>query len=346
MDKEELFDFNRNKIAAILLETIESNSISSLLIDGEWGIGKTAFSNNIITLLEKKKSNICIYFDAFKADHTNEPLLALFSTIAAKLPSKNKKSFIERSIPILQIIALGIAKSAMSKITKQYTDEILDSISETAQEKTTNYIESLIKNYSELETNIKSVKKLLAEISAQHPLYIFIDELDRCKPDFSISIIEIIKHLFDVVNVTFIFIANTSQIYAALQHKYGLSYQNSKKYLDKFFQYHFKLPTIMKDTDNKTTQLAKQLFLEKIAKFPSNEQEKLRYVFAHLIEHNVLSLRDVNKLFLNLEINKSFGGFSDHGDKFITYLYLFIIFIQVFFQMCMNISRKIIIQKK
>ncbi len=35
-------------------------------------------------------------------------------------------------------------------------------------------------------------------------LVIIIDELDRCKPDFALNVLEIIKHCFQVPNVYFI----------------------------------------------------------------------------------------------------------------------------------------------
>lgn len=64
-------------------------------------------------------------------------------------------------------------------------------------------------NTSELE-DYKNYKNLLAEFKdilskEEKPKIIIIDELDRCRPDYAIELLEIIKHIFDVKNIIFIF---------------------------------------------------------------------------------------------------------------------------------------------
>ena len=44
------------------------------------------------------------------------------------------------------------------------------------------------------------------------PLVIFVDELDRCRPDFALDVLEKVKHVFDVSSVFFVFAVNKEEL--------------------------------------------------------------------------------------------------------------------------------------
>jgi hypothetical protein len=77
------------------------------------------------------------------------------------------------------------------------------------------------------------------------PLFIFIDELDRCRPDYSIRLLEGIKHMFAVPGVAFVVSTNLDQLSKSVQGVYGPSF-NGYSYLKRFFDFEFTLP----DPDN------------------------------------------------------------------------------------------------
>ena len=66
------------------------------------------------------------------------------------------------------------------------------------------------------------------------------DELDRCKPEFSIKLIERIKHFFDIPNIVFILSTNKSQLEESINSFYGFRSANS--YLEKFIDLNIKFP--------------------------------------------------------------------------------------------------------
>ncbi|WP_080698421.1 P-loop NTPase fold protein [Janthinobacterium lividum] len=53
------------------------------------------------------------------------------------------------------------------------------------------------------------------------PLFIFVDELDRCRPDYAIELLEGIKHLFGVPGVYFIVATNMQQLGESTKAIYG-----------------------------------------------------------------------------------------------------------------------------
>src|SRR5262249_39811411 len=88
-------------------------------------------------------------------------------------------------------------------------------------------IEKKIENYAGEKNALKSFKESLAKLAAKvreeqgFPLTIIVDELDRCRPDFALGLLERIKHLFDVDGVAFVLLVNREQIEGYVQTVYG-----------------------------------------------------------------------------------------------------------------------------
>jgi hypothetical protein len=68
-----------------------------------------------------------------------------------------------------------------------------------------------------------------------------IDELDRCKPPFALSILETIKHLFAVDGIYFLLVTSLEQLESAVRFAYGQI--DARVYLEKFYHLRMKFPT-------------------------------------------------------------------------------------------------------
>lgn len=66
------------------------------------------------------------------------------------------------------------------------------------------------------------------------PVFILIDELDRCRPDFTIELLEVVKHIFNVDDVFFVFGTDGQQLQAALEGTYGAAF-NAETYFQRIF---------------------------------------------------------------------------------------------------------------
>lgn len=94
-----------------------------------------------------------------------------------------------------------------------------------------------------LKKNIEDLIDYLVDqkvISA--PMFIFVDELDRCRPDYAIKLLEGIKHLFNARGVCFVVSTNLSQLSSAIKAVYGAEF-DAYRYLKKFFSFEYMLPT-------------------------------------------------------------------------------------------------------
>lgn len=66
------------------------------------------------------------------------------------------------------------------------------------------------------------------------PLFILVDELDRCRPSYAIALLERVKHLFDADNVAFVFATNSGELRHIIAGAYGPSFDGFS-YLKRFF---------------------------------------------------------------------------------------------------------------
>ncbi|OGB30365.1 MAG: hypothetical protein A3F78_09580 [Burkholderiales bacterium RIFCSPLOWO2_12_FULL_61_40] len=163
----------------------------------------------------------------------------------------------------------AIAKGVLKKLTGMAVDEIVDAIEsgntpdvddfdlEKATEGAVEDLEKGLETFFEktLEAHQARsaatqdfkdalellVKTLQAESAIEGPLYIFVDELDRCRPDYAIKLLEGIKHLFAVNGVVFVVSTNMDQLSKSVQAVYGGNFDGFG-YLKRFFDFEFTLP--------------------------------------------------------------------------------------------------------
>lgn len=82
-------------------------------------------------------------------------------------------------------------------------------------------------------------------------LIFVIDELDRCRPSFSVEVLEKVKHFFTCKNVLFILVYNKEQLESSISHVYGVNEPNI--YLQKFIDLESDVSIQTEDTHNNLT---------------------------------------------------------------------------------------------
>jgi len=74
------------------------------------------------------------------------------------------------------------------------------------------------------------------------PLFVVIDELDRCKPSFAVGLLEAVKHIFGVPGVCVVIATNMEQLAHTVKAVYGEGF-DARTYLQRFFDAIYALPT-------------------------------------------------------------------------------------------------------
>ncbi|MEP3525256.1 MAG: P-loop NTPase fold protein [Hyphomicrobiales bacterium] len=137
----------------------------------------------------------------------------------------------------------------------------------------------------------------MEELAKEQKLVIIVDELDRCRPDYALDMLEVMKHFFKVEGVHFILGVNLKQLANSVRARYGEAVEG-ERYLQKFISITMPLvPPIRQHYGSAHIpiqhfrQVSGQLGLTKSWKFG-----RLEYYLGFVDHHLGLSLRDVEKI--------------------------------------------------
>lgn len=309
---DESDEFQRKSIAEKAIKLLKSDiDISPMVIDGSWGTGKTEFCHKLINLMKENSTHSIIYIDAFKADHVDEPLMTILAEIIKILPEgTRRKAFINRVLPAVRYTLKTAAKAGISHLLRQDFTDIANDFDKTIQKVADDSIdktaELILKDHVEAEKSLKTLQTALTAIASQDPIIIFIDELDRCRPNFAIDMLEIIKHTFDVEKVSFVLITNTQQLKASINHCYGQAV-DAQRYLDKFIKFRFELSSHSQRHITNPVLAASAYFHQLITEKAFLHSDLLSNSFLRkfvikIITHQNLSLREIETLVLHIEV--------------------------------------------
>ena len=225
---------NKNKI------NIEVESFN-VALNGRWGDGKTTFVNTLQEYIknEENKAKIAIdqvfIINAWDYDFLDDPSEMFYHFLNQE---KNKGNVI-----------LSLIYDVLKKCANQY---IVDKIP--LVKKFIHVKNEQDKKNSEKQTqffNILDLKKqiLKAVETSKENIYIFIDDLDRCNPNFVIKLIELTKHIFNISNITVIYMLDWSNTNISIMKHYGLEIKNNdnEQYLSKIIDYKWNLPHLSKE---------------------------------------------------------------------------------------------------
>lgn len=309
-------EFSRKPIADKLIHLLTSDiELSPIIINGDWGTGKTEFCHKVIHEIKENHDNLkCVYVDAFNADSSDEPILTLIAAIISLFPEQeDKKSIIKKAIPVLKYASKVLLNAGTTIILKESVDNLGEELSEALKEQTTTAIDTSIDNllniHEKSNENILALRRILESLSNEHPIIIFIDELDRCRPNYALKMIESIKHIFSINNVKFVMISNLKQLESSINKVYGDSI-DANKYLDKFIGFKVDLSEYHNNYNFEQKYNSEEYFSLLIRK---NEKLKIFHsdvylVFiCFLIKKYKLSLRDIEKLVRTLDIYQNVG---------------------------------------
>lgn len=333
--------FGREAIAEKIKGLLESDiDLSPMVIDGDWGIGKTVFCRRLINKINESQQLNCVYIDAFRADHIDDPLISIISEIG-KLVEKDGgegklDSFIDGAKPFIRTAAKTLGKAAVSFALKQSADDIAEGydkeVENLAGASIDASIDLLIRDKINAEKNLDTLHRALEEVTKEKKLVILIDELDRCRASFAIDILETIKHVFTSKKVQIVIVANSSQLEAAFRHRYG-SNDHTKNYFEKFYNY--KLSLSLEKTKHTlreaTVSHSYKLLFKSLNETPVHinlNGNNFKSGVENLIERNSISLREINmiKNYINLifHFKSDNDFFSDDFESLTSILIIFL----------------------
>ncbi|WP_298443878.1 KAP family NTPase [uncultured Ferrimonas sp.] len=327
-------EFQREAVAAKVISLLTSTvEISPMVIDGDWGTGKTEFCHKLINKFKAEHDNYqVVYVDAFQADHADAPLMTILAEVLKLLPEgEQRQGLIQKALPVARYGLKTLLKAGAGHILRQDADDVADGLEEQLKDAANKAIdaavETALKDHEKAKESLMALQTTLADIAADSPIVLFVDELDRCRPDFAVQMLEVIKHTFDVAGVQFVFVTNATQLKAAINHSYGQGV-DAQRYLDKFLKFSFALPEVLPlqgrdkvlaSTKHFTTLIGQS---EVVDKSGLNQERDGGFKFVKsLIEVSSLSLRETETFVRHLEIYHTLIGSSNGVESQVHYPY-------------------------
>lgn len=321
-------NLGRKKYAEFLHNYLACNASNGgyvLNLNAKWGAGKTYFINRWIESI--KNVHPVVYIDAWKQDYSNDPMLtvvsSLLSALSEHLPkeSQHVSNISEKSARFIKALAPALMKGLVKKTTGVNLDDIsYDSeepeLQDGAKQDTiaTNSIaeasgslvkclidehNSKLKSVQHLRNGIKEIVNAVVALDNELkvPAFVFIDELDRCRPSYAVEMLEVVKHFFELDNIVFVITTDTEQLQHAVKAVYGEGF-DAQTYLGRFFRRRYSLNEMSR------YQFINQIVQTKVTLDPKwgnhipriTELPYLSSAISIVANHFELSLRDTEQL--------------------------------------------------
>jgi hypothetical protein len=244
---------NRKRSAVVLTQFLETLSEPFVLaIDAPWGAGKSTFLR-MWTQQLKNDGFKCLCFNAWETDFAESPLVSIIGELEASIDllavGSPEKSAIVKTFEKTKKYGAALLKFTLPTAVKFATSGIVDAkeFSDLAEELAKKRIEKYKQDKESLMGFRESLRRLVESIEKREgsgdvkPVVFVIDELDRCRPDYAIELLENLKHLFSVRGLVFVLALDIEQTAEAIKAVYGAGL-NADGYLRRFIDLRFRLP--------------------------------------------------------------------------------------------------------
>lgn len=205
----------REPYANILSSIVDSYAKGFVLaINGEWGVGKTTFVKMWRQKLENE-GHKTIYFNAWENDFVLEPMVGILGELKSLITSDPEKRF-DSILKGLAKFSNKIIPASLKFVAKSIGLGGVADVIEKGGEAMAAFFENEISNYDQKKESLQSLRNDLCNLVAQNnggkPVVFIIDELDRCRPNYAVEVLEKVKHFFSVQGIVFVLSLNSAAL--------------------------------------------------------------------------------------------------------------------------------------
>jgi hypothetical protein len=203
-----------------------------LALNADFGSGKTTFiemwKNDLLRRRDKGEFvPMPVVLNAWESDHCGDPLVAVLAGLVEAVDSwkgedaPDKSSFKE-AMSDLGWFATGLANEYLAKTIGLNPVKAAEFV-----EKKKGGRAPKIPDFIQLyQHRIDALRKLKTELEGafggkESKVIVFVDELDRCRPDYAISFLETIKHVFDIEGMVFVLAVDYFHLGVSAKALYG-----------------------------------------------------------------------------------------------------------------------------
>ena len=322
---------NRQTVAKYSTDVVGSiTQPFSIAVYSPYGTGKTFFLERWRTDLQNA-GNLTIKFNAWANDFSNDPFLAFISEFNKEIRAEFERNEIPykgkdlvqgaKKLAVSEFFPL-VLRALLRKATDNATaDELLSLLGGKAEDVTQTIgraVEASLEQQDTMASTIAEFKctmqKFVQRCSNKtntERIIVLVDEMDRCRPDFAINLIEAVKHFFNVEGVVFVFFLAETQMHSCVRSVFG-PLVDVDGYLRRFFDWRVRLPRV--DNLVHAKSAARKFGLDNLEKLSRgdvngdlNHMCMCVSIFSDTLE---LSLREQEQIFT--EINLAVRSLSDN----------------------------------
>ncbi len=257
-----------------VLRGVDGHAVVSL--DAPWGAGKTAFVRMCSAHLRSQGVRV-VEFNAWQKGHTGNPLVDLVAAVSDQI-GKSKVAELRKTAANVawHLVSVG-SRGIIDRDAFEGDEPQILADWEQAEQESTLFAE-----------------RLEAVASADKgPLVVFVDELDRCRPPYALSLLETVRHLFAADGVMVVLAINRAELRHSVESVYGNDF-DADWYLRRFADLHISLPP--PDEQNLTTFLDELLETTGLsARFTTSSNSHSAWMLKLLAESPGRSLRDLEQ---------------------------------------------------
>lgn len=186
------------------------------------------------------------HYNCWQHDYYEEPAVAIISAMLASI--KDDEAFFNKDIDNTIKAGYELAKEKFKEIAGLYIEnkigiDLISLADKTKENK--GKIEDAEREFDKMfnfSQTIEKVKKKLQEIAEERTIVLFVDELDRCIPQYAIKVLERLHHIFyGLENVVVIMAIDRKQLEHSVEEMFGARKDelsiDVEKYLKKFIDF-------------------------------------------------------------------------------------------------------------
>ena len=231
-----------------LVRFIESSETPITIgIQGEWGSGKTSLLNTIKEDLCDKKGakHYAIWLNTWEYSLLSSPdetLIKIISGLVNQIGDLTQNQNNENGKKAAA--ALGSLMKGFGGVMGGFGGKAIEMAGDAIEASSTNKTSD--NSIKALRVALQNVIDEAIKNSDKKAFIFFIDDLDRLDPTVAVSILELIKNLFDLKNCIFVLAIDYGVVVKGLQSKFGkMTEENEwefRAFFDKIIQLPFSMP--------------------------------------------------------------------------------------------------------
>ncbi len=254
-----------NLLKSIIANQKNNPTGYSFAIDGEWGSGKTWILREFEKQLLEEPNNkyLIFHYNAWENDFYEEPLVAILSVMIETLEDFRKAEVIidkanaklaRTAIKVFKNLAISIANTQLKDKTGLNFREVIDDFKDVGDSKSTNdKMKTEIDSFISLKNVLSEIREQINNLSQKVTVFLIVDELDRCLPEYAIKVLERLHHVCNDMPVIQILAINKKNLADSISNVFGKSFsekenidawqeQFADNYLQKFVDVVIPLP--------------------------------------------------------------------------------------------------------